>query len=69
MSNRRKRRPAIVRTMQAYRCPDCDSITRRPRRVGPNEWRVQVLHDDTCPGLTGIVPLPIALIDFKDEAS
>lgn len=50
-SERRKLPPAVRAVANGYRCPDCDNDT----RVWLDQlgmWRLDVLHDDTCPWLT-----------------
>lgn len=49
--NRAERRklPPVLRNID-YRCPDCDNDV-RIRQDEHGIWRLQVLHDDTCPWL------------------
>lgn len=47
-AERRKLPPAVRAVADGYRCPDCDNST----RVSLDQsgmWRLDVLHDDTCP--------------------
>lgn len=55
MSNRRKLRPpAQFRTYaRNYQCQDCNSEVRMKPAGGA--WRMQVMHDEGCPVLTGVV--------------
>jgi hypothetical protein len=47
---RRRLPPDVRAAAEAYQCPDCDNTT----RVWCDQfgmWRLDVLHDDTCPWL------------------
>jgi hypothetical protein len=65
MSNRKRRHDAPdPLLLAASRCRDCDSELGKPRMGADGIWHVTVKHDDSCPGLNGVTPLPalIALL-------
>ena len=66
MSNRRKSQPPrVVLHAQRWRCPDCSSDSGRPWRDPGRVWHLPFMHDDSCPGLRGVVALPVAFLGFN----
>jgi hypothetical protein len=62
VSNRRRLRPpaTVAVTARAYRCGHCNSTTGKPRQDRNGVWRLDIHHDNTCPVLSGAVPLASA---------
>ena len=65
MSNARRAQlpvPDTVRAGMRWRCPDCDSVPRKPWRDAAGRWHLTFAHDVTCPGLAGVTALPVAVV-------
>jgi hypothetical protein len=67
VSNRRRTQPPnVVRAALAWRCPDCSSENGKPGRdTETGVWRLPVMHDPSCPGLLGVVPMPALYVAVR----